>query len=339
MDAFPAQEIPGQQVFPQQVPIQPSESLVQNSIQKPPQQKVNLKKILNLGTWVMLFALLPITVLIFLSQDSVPGDLFYPVKRGMENVILAVASVNPATRAAFRTDLTETRFKEAQSLVISKANASGLASFTQDVQAVQFEVASLTDNTERAKAEEKLLVKIDQYQNSLVNLEVKTEQNLIAYSTQETPTPTSIPPTSVQNLPSATPTFTPAPTLIPATTSAPTSTLVKSFDPELRTEGQANSASPEAFVPTLTPIPTVVPAISIQQENIQAAQQEKIAQTLKDTKEKLNKIKKELEEKRGKNKSENIKKSVNSSEGENQNKNNSNKKTDANTDSFNPQAK
>lgn len=321
-------------------PVQPAEPLVQGSIQKSPQQKVNLKKILNLGTWAILFALLPITVLIFLSQDSIPGDYFYPVKRGMENVILAAASINPAARTAFRTDLTEARFKEAQTLVISKANASGLSSFTDDVQAVQLEVTSLTNNTERAKAEDKLLAKIDQYQNSLSTLETKTERNIIAYQFQQTPTSTPPPagglPTSVsnqsqtpQNLLSPTPTSMPLPTLTPIPTLIPTSTptLLSSS----RTQPTPTLILTPTPIPTSTPSPTIAPTVPPQQENTQVAEQKKIAQTLKDTKEKLNKIKKDLEEKRGENRSENTQRSVgNNNEGETQSqrKNDSNKETE-----------
>lgn len=332
MDTFPAQ--------PQQIPAQPTTSPVSSLAQTPSQQKRDLRKFINLGSWIFLFAFLPITVLIFLSQDSLPGDYFYPVKRGLENVILAAASVNPATRAAFRTDLTETRFKEAQSLVISKANASGLSSFTDDVQAVQLEVANLTNDVERTKAENKLLVKIDQYQNSLTNLQAKTEQNLIAYSVQETPTqipvntissqnqtsPNSVSQTSIPAV-SLAPDKIPTPTLTPFSSSA---SLPKSSPMPSPDKSDLASTSVPTPILTLTPSPTVAPTVHIQQENTQVTQQEKIAQTLRDTKEKLDKIKKDLEEKRGESRNENIQGSGGSNEGETQSqrKNESNKKTE-----------
>lgn len=270
MDTTPPQTV---QDTVQQVPIMPP-SL---------QQKGSLRKVFNIGSWIFLFALLPVTVLIFLSQDSIPGDLFYPVKRGMENVILAAASVNPATKAAFRTDLTATRFKEAQSLVLSKSNASGLSTFVDEVRTAQIEVASLANNTERQKAEEKLLVKIDQYQNGLNTLEAKTEQNLIAYQLQETPTLTPIPITAASNQNQTSPSFpSPTPTLTP---------------------------SP---IPTLTLAPTVIqiaPTVPPQQENTQVAEQKKIAEALRETRTTLEEIKKDLKEKRKEDKDENKDKS------------------------------
>lgn len=259
----------------------------QTQIQK---DKGKFKMFLNLTSWVVFFALLPITVLIFLSQDSIPGDFFYPVKRSMENVILAAASVNPATRAAFTTDLTATRFKEAQSLVISKANASGLSTFVDEVQAAQVEVSHLQNPTEKANAEEKLAIKIDQYQNSLDTLQVKTQQTIIAYQSQEILTPTTIPPTSSPNLPSVTPTFTPAPTLIPTSTPIPTLNPLPSSKPQ-----PTPTSTP---VPTLILAPTVVPTTPPQSENTQITEQKKIAAAIKETRGKLDKIKKDLEEKR-----------------------------------------
>lgn len=259
-------------------PIPPQENPIVQPI-----KKNKLRKFLDIGSWVIFFTLLPITVLIFLSQDSIPGDFFYPAKRGMENMILAAASVSPATRAAFRTDLTETRFKEAKSLVVSQSNTSGLSTFADDVEFAQIEVASLKNDNERQKAEEKLSIKIDEYQSGLSTLEAKTEQTIITYQLQDVPTMTPIPPTSAPNLPSATPTFTPTPTAIPTSTPTPTSVPAPSQIP------------PTAI---LTPSPTLAPTVVPQPENTQITEQRKIVESIKDTKEKLEKIKKELEERK-----------------------------------------
>lgn len=266
MDTFTAQ--PVQEIPSQQVPIQPAATLTTS----PAQKKKSFRKLFNISSWVVFFALLPLTVLIFLSQDSIPGDLFYPVKRSLENVILAAASVSPVTRAAFRTDLTETRFKEAQSLVVSKSNTSGLSTFIDDVESTKQEVASLKNDTERGKAEEKLISKIEEYQTGLSTLQAKTEQNIPV---------TSIPP---QAGGPPTPTQTPSPT-----------PQVINIQPFLQP-----SSTP---IPTLTIVPTIAANIqTIPQESVQVLEQKKIVQTLKETKEQLDKIKKDLEEKRRENK-------------------------------------
>lgn len=260
----PTQQVPVQQVSPQQETLNASPDQQQS-----PQRKGSLKKFLNISTWIILFAFLPFTVLVLLSQDSVPGDLFYPVKRGLENVVLAAASVNPATRVAFRTNLTETRFKEAQSLVLSKSNTSGLSSFIDEVQGTQLEVTNLSSDTERKTAEEKLISKIEEYQNGLSILQAKTEQNIPL-------TPTSIPPS-------------PTPTAI----SSPTPRII------------SNQSFPQ---PSSTPIPTITIAPTVASntqaapsESTQVLEQKKIAETIRETKGQLDKITKDLEENRSEN--------------------------------------
>ncbi|MDO8621361.1 MAG: DUF5667 domain-containing protein [Candidatus Levybacteria bacterium] len=299
MDTFPTQDT-AQQVPVQQVSLEPEALNISSDQQQPPQEKRSLRRFLNISTWIILFAFLPITVLIFLSQDSVPGDLFYPVKRGLENVVLAAASVNPATRVAFRTNLTETRFKEAQSLVLSKSNASGLSTFVDEVQGAQLEVTNLTSDTERKTAEEKLISKIDEYQNGLSTLQAKTEQNVISYQFQETVlTPTPIPPS-------------PTPTAIPS----PTPRIVSS---------QSFPQPSSTPIPTITIVPTVVPITqATPSESTQVSEQKKIAETIKETKVTLDKIKKDLEE----NRSENRQKQEKRSESEKPNKGDLNKKTE-----------
>lgn len=280
------------------LPAQPSLSS-QTPIVEP--QKSNLKKFLDRISWIIFFTLLPFAVLIFLSQDSIPGDFFYPVKRGLESVILAAASVNPATRAAFRTDLTERRFEEAQSLVISESNTSGLSTFIDDVQGTQLEVANLKDETQRIKAEEKLITKLGEYQAGLSAMEAKTEQNIIAYQAQEIVlTSTPIPPTAVPDespstlTPSPTPTpkvsYSTAkvsPTLTPSSTPIPTTTSIQ---------------IPSPTVAPTTAISQVIPtSVRTSTRSIQVLEQKKISETIKETREQLKKIKKELEEKKKEN--------------------------------------
>ena len=276
----------------EQIPVQ-QPTITPNSMQEPPQKKINIRKFFNISSWIILFALLPITVLIFLSQDSIPGDFFYPVKRSMENVILAAASVNPATRAAFRTDLTQARFKEAQSLVVSRSNASGLTTFVDEVRGTQLEVASLKNDAQRVKAEEKLAAKIQEYQNGLSTLETKTQQNIIAYQFQASPIPILIPTSITISTTTPVPTSTPVGQASSASSdaSAPTPTLIPS--PSSITSPLTSTQNP-----TITVAPTVVPTQVISPESVQVLEQKKIAQTIKETKISLEKIKKDLEENR-----------------------------------------
>ncbi|MBI2033462.1 MAG: hypothetical protein HYT10_03320 [Candidatus Levybacteria bacterium] len=278
----------------QQPPIQSAEPIASDSGQNPAQKKGSLRKIFNISSWMILFTFLPITVLIFLSQDSIPGDSFYPIKRGMEGIVLAAASVNPATKAAFQTDLTEKRFKEAQTLVLSKSNTQGLSTFAKDVEAAEVQISLLSNNSEREKAEEKLISKLEEYQNNLTALEVKTQQNLIVYQPQNlpSPTPTIFAPSPTEPLsqqlpqPSSTPTPTPAP--LPSVSQTP---LILTPTPS-QVPSPTLTVSPTESITVPTAQPTQVPQDSVSEE------QEKVVEEIKKTKEKIDKIKRGLEEKR-----------------------------------------
>ena len=135
-----------------------------------------MRKYLDLTTWIILFALLPFTVLIFLSQGSGPGDLFYPIKRGMENIILASASFSPSTKVAFRTDLTERRFKEAERLLLLQGETGSLTEFVGDVQIVQEELLKLSSFKDKKELSDKLIAKIDEYEVKLAQVQTRVEQ-------------------------------------------------------------------------------------------------------------------------------------------------------------------
>lgn len=117
---------------------------------------------------------------------------------------MAAASASPATRVAFRTDLTERRFKEAERLLLAKADTSALDSFILEVQSTQEEVDALSGTLQKSQATEKLIAKIDEYQTKLTVIATQTQQKsltpqtvpaTIPFSAQRSAAPT-IPPQS-----------------------------------------------------------------------------------------------------------------------------------------------
>src|SRR5581483_10320950 len=162
--------------LPAQTPVGQS---FQNQDATLPSGPTPVRKFINLTTWILLGLFAPITVLILLSQNSLPGDLFYPVKTGFEGIILAAASVSPATKAAFRTDLADRRFNETQELLISRADITSLPEFVNEVQTTQDEIAKLTDVSQKAVLQKQLDQKIDGYEQQLRQTEVTiAAQNL-----------------------------------------------------------------------------------------------------------------------------------------------------------------
>jgi hypothetical protein len=248
----------------------------QNLTTAPLDKKSRIKKIIDVGSWFFLFAFLPVTVLIFLSQNTIPGDLFYPVKRGLEKVVLAGASLSPVTRAAFATSLTEERFKEAQSLVLEQSDTGGLNTFISDVSTVQIEVEGLKNSIERKKAEEKLIEKIEEYEKGLLTLQSKAEQKLFVSSANDTlspsPSPTQETPTRVlqnETIVHAPPIYTPTPTFTPIPSPSP---------------------FPTAIIRTVT----ITPTNSVIEEKHAIVDRTEIVDKIEKTKEELKKIKDKL---------------------------------------------
>ncbi len=57
-------------------------------------------------------ALFPPAILAYISQDALPGDIRYPVKRLVENGVMTIASINPNTKAMFSVSQSNSRLKE-----------------------------------------------------------------------------------------------------------------------------------------------------------------------------------------------------------------------------------
>lgn len=248
-----------------------------------------MRQYLDLTTWIILFALAPLTILILLSQNTVPGDVFYPVKRGMENVVLAAASVNPSTRVAFRTDLTEKRFQEAQQLLAIKADTTAFSSFVSDVSTTQQDLSNFSNAQEEIQASDKLIAKIDQYQNQLTQVE---NQVLIAQG--QTPSPI-IPSQSEISTPN--PIQTPQPTTGQVTmTSQPSQSTEPTQQPQVTPIPTIQPTEQPVVVPS-TPIPTIQPqAVNTIIDNPQKT--EEVKATIANTKVELGKIKEKLKEQR-----------------------------------------
>lgn len=126
-----------------------------------------MRKYLDLTSWILLFFFAPFTVLILLSQNSIPGDFFYPVKRGLENIILVTASVSPTTKVAFRTDFTQRRFTEAQQLLVLRADTTGFSDLVTEVSSTQQELSTVSNSQDKIQNADKIIAKIEEYQVQL----------------------------------------------------------------------------------------------------------------------------------------------------------------------------
>lgn len=209
-----------------------TQQIDQPQIDESPKEHGKIRKIFNASSWFVFFAFLPVTVLILLSQNSIPGDLFYPIKRSMENVVLAAATVSPTTRAAFRTDLTTRRFDEAEKLLLGSSDINGLKEFVTEIQAAQNEVSAISDPAKKQELQKKIQRSVIEYEKRLDAVKVQ----LVARE-----------PTQLAIIPTLTPTGsqTVSPTIEPTTIPLPTNTPVP----------VPTSKIGQPAIPTNTPVP------------------------------------------------------------------------------------
>ncbi len=134
----------------------------------------------------VLFA--PFTLLLILSQNTVPGDLLYPYKRGVEILILAAASVSPTTKAYFQTNLADRRYTEAEMLLLASGDVSALDTFVEEIRQTENTIANVSDTQKKEELEETLIAKIDDYQSRLTQIKTQVNvQNAIQENSVETP--------------------------------------------------------------------------------------------------------------------------------------------------------
>lgn len=146
----------------------------------------NFKKIWGPVSWIAIALFAPLTALILISQNSIPGDGTYFIKRGLEDGILAAASVNPTTRAIFRTDLANRRFDEAEKLLLAQ-NTSGLNDFVDEVSSAKQEIEALDNSLKKTQLQQQLDAKITNYQQQLRTTQQQiAAQNSTSNSTNNT---------------------------------------------------------------------------------------------------------------------------------------------------------
>lgn len=262
----------------------------------------SMRKYLDYTTWILLFALAPLTILILFSQNSVPGDFVYPVKIGLEDIILAAASVSPSTEVAFRTDLTQRRFTEAQQLLVTKGDTSAYSGFVSEIDSAQQDLSTLSNSQDKIQNSDKLLAKIDQYQAQLNQVQ---NQIQIAQASQ-TPSLQTVPqgapepqnPASSTTVQASSPTQTtgPLPTAPSQPTSAPPSTVSNTSSPAPQTQSPVSvqNTSTPVSQSSQTPVPTLAPTIStVIASNPTKA--EEVKTTIADTQKELEKLKEQVQ--------------------------------------------
>lgn len=149
-----------------------------------------MKHFLDKGLWISLFLLFPITLIGLFSQNSIPGDILYPVKVGIESVGLFVFSLTPEAKASYNSTLTERRLEEAQKMIIYDSNTKGLDTLVEQTAKTQESVTNIENPEQKQVLEEKLISEIDDYGEKLTQTQQRVDPSFIP---PPTPTPTLTP--------------------------------------------------------------------------------------------------------------------------------------------------
>ena len=274
----------------------PAETLTP-SVNPPVKEPFSIKRFLDVGSWAALFILTPIFFIAFLSQNSNPGDLLYPVKRGVEGVIIAAASVNPTTKAFLHSDLADRRFSEAEKLLLSQADTAPLNDLVLQVQSVETAIAS-AEPTKQAELTTKVIAQIDNYQAKLTNTAAQIASSPTPFAqapTQISTQPQTQPQTTNPVAVSSPPTTAPTTQIVTSTpTPSPTATINPSQNPQPTLVQTNPTTAPSVTSIPFQIIPTAAPA-SVGTPQVEE-QKRQVGQAVAITKLKLEKVKKDLEE-------------------------------------------
>ena len=139
-------------------------------------------KILSTVTLVLVMVMTPLVGLIMISQDASKGEFMYPVKKGLESSILAVASLTPYTKAFFSVALANRRYEETEKLLASGENADvSLQELVTQTSSAASDIGKVSSSQQRAKLIADLSTAIEKYDKGLesaqVSIDTKSEIN------------------------------------------------------------------------------------------------------------------------------------------------------------------
>jgi prephenate dehydrogenase len=140
-----------------------------------------MKKFLNtIFTGMAVFLAIP-TILILASWNALPGDFLYPVKTGLEDIVLSLTMHTPFA-SAFSMKFTDRRFSEATRLLAKKGSTIGYGLLVEEAQQTKDIIVKKQDTTKGSE----LVVKIEEYQKNIEEKQLTTTLPQEPSSNQET---------------------------------------------------------------------------------------------------------------------------------------------------------
>lgn len=158
-------------------------------------------RLLSILTIILAIILFPPAVLAVLSNNAVPGDGTYPIKRSLEDGIYAIASLNPTSKAWFSAARSDRRFKEFSTLLAQGKSASNTLNelvIQTDIAAEQ--IKKIDDPIRKQELISQLSNSIEKYDLGLQKVSEKFEASV---STTLAPTLTQVIPQASPSPPSS----------------------------------------------------------------------------------------------------------------------------------------
>lgn len=167
-----------------------------------------MARVFSLVVMILGIILMPPAILAYVSNDAIPTNkVRYPIKRALENGILAIASLHPTSKAWFSVDRSKRRFKESKALLATgNIPFETLNELVVQTQEAKVEISRISESSERLKLFEEYKRSISEYKDGLVDAKKDVEKTLITPKPpQQTPQPVVTPASTVTQSPKVTP--------------------------------------------------------------------------------------------------------------------------------------
>lgn len=147
-------------------------------------------KIVSTVALVLMFLLMIPAGLITISQDAAKGDWNYPIKAGIEDVILSVASLTPYTKAYFAVALANRRYAETEKLLALGEDAdTSLQELVAQTTSAANDIGNVSSSQQRARLIADLSGAIEKYDKGLENAQVSIDTKSELNSKKNSPAP------------------------------------------------------------------------------------------------------------------------------------------------------
>jgi len=208
-------------------------------------------KLLSVLILVLAIALFPPAVLAYVSQNAIPGDTTYPIKRKLEDGILLIASVNPSTKAWFSVEVSNRRFKESAALLSSGKDADQtLVELVSQTAVAQQDISHVSNDNQKQQLTADLNTNVSKYIVALSQTQTASTQPS-AQASASLPGSTTTAVSSSSQASITTTTSSPTPVVHPTTSTTQTQQPVQSAPI------QSGSVTPSPSASSTTSTPTV----------------------------------------------------------------------------------